>query len=315
MKNRSRKIVKLFFFSFLLTAFNAEAAVDPAISSKLSQADNAFGFKLFSQLNRENFAAGKKPQNIFFSPASVAWAFHMLLNGASGKTLEALNGTLALQGLDLASVNAADGELLGALENADPQVPLAIANSLWGKEGMQFLPAFLNSASQFFRAKLGPLKSVDPINAWVSEKTKGKITSILKPEDITPQSILFLINALYVKGTWEKPFEKSATTPQPFHFLDGTRGEKPLMQRSGSMAYYEDTQVQAVELRYGNRRFSLYVLLPKPSLSLKDFLQGLDSARFGEIVDKRARRTGSLKLPRFKIEYAADLAKSLEKLG
>src|SRR4030095_11521688 len=105
MKNRSLKIVKLFFFSLILIAFNAEAAVDPAAQSRLTQADNAFGFKLFSQLNKENFAPRGRPQNIFFSPASISCAFHMLLNGASGKTLQVLNETLALQGMDPATVN------------------------------------------------------------------------------------------------------------------------------------------------------------------------------------------------------------------
>ena len=61
------------------------------------------------------------------------------------------------------------------------------------------------------------------INRWVAQKTKDKIQDILSPGSVNSDTGLVLANAIYFKGVWGQPFEKAATSTQPFHLC----GEPP----------------------------------------------------------------------------------------
>lgn len=293
----------------------ARAAAAPAEAAQVADSVNRFGFSLFSRLAAENLAGPKPAENLFISPASIAWAFDMLLNGADGLTLEAMAKALETGGLSLAQLNAANLALRQSLESADPKVEIAIANGLFGKAGVSFLPAFLEPVRQYYAAKLAALESAETVNAWVNEKTRGKIPTILRPENITPQTILVLVNAIYFKGLWEKPFPKAATAPQPFYLLDGSAKPHPMMSRSARFRYYEDAALQAIRLPYGSGRLGMIVLLPAKGSGLKALLAGLDAGRWRGLVSGLKERPGKIVLPRFKAEYAAELSSILKGMG
>lgn len=293
----------------------ARAAAAPAEAAQVADSVNRFGFSLFSRLAAENLAGPKPAENLFISPASIAWAFDMLLNGADGLTLEAMAKALETGGLSLAQLNAANLALRQSLESADPKVEIAIANGLFGKAGVSFLPAFLEPVRQYYAAKLAALESAETVNAWVNEKTRGKIPTILRPENITPQTILVLVNAIYFKGLWEKPFPKAATAPQPFYLLDGSAKPHPMMSRSARFRYYEDAALQAIRLPYGSGRLGMIVLLPAKGSGLKALLAGLDAGRWRNLVSGLKERPGKIVLPRFKAEYAAELSPILKGMG
>lgn len=306
------------FLAIALSAWtlaNARAAAAPADTAPVADSVNRFGFSLFSRLAAENLAGSKPAENLFISPASIAWAFDMLLNGAEGPTLEAMTKTLEAGGLSLAQLNAANLALRQALESADPKVEIAIANGLFGKVGMSFLPAFLETVRQHYAARLAPLDGVETVNAWVNEKTRGKIPTILPPGSVTPQTILVLVNAIYFKGLWDKPFPKAATAPQPFHLLDGGVKPHPMMSRSTSFRYYEDAALQAIRLPYGSGRLGMIVVLPAKGSSLKALVAGLDAGRWRSLVAGLKNRPGKLVLPRFKAEYSAELSRTLKAMG
>src|SRR4028119_678869 len=100
-----------------------------SVDSKLVDANTKFGFKLFSEILKQD-----SKRNVFVSPTSVAIALSMTYNGASGETQEAMAKALELQGMSLQDVNQANDALKASLENADPAVQLSIANSLWRSE-------------------------------------------------------------------------------------------------------------------------------------------------------------------------------------
>ncbi|MFO1462848.1 MAG: serpin family protein [bacterium] len=287
----------------------------PLAPPQLAESVNEFGFQLLRTLQRAPAPAGSGPQNLFLSPPSVAWAFDMVLNGAGGATTAALAKTLQVPGWGLPELNAASLALRRSLEAADPKVTIKVANSLWGKTGLEFFPDFLAAARNFYSAELAPLTTVEPINAWVSAATQGKIPSILNPENITPQTILVLVNALYFKGLWQRPFDPSRTAPQAFHPQAGAERPVPMMSQSGSYAYFEDSQVQAIRLPYGGGRLALVVVLPAANSSLKAFLDALDAARWRALVSGLKNRPGQILLPRFKVEYGAELSEPLKAMG
>src|SRR5215217_6568651 len=99
----------------------------------LVAANSRFAFKLFAELAKSNIE-----QNVFISPTSVALALAMAYNGARGETARAIARALELGEVDQDAFNRANAALLESLGALDPQVVLAIANSLWAQQSASF---------------------------------------------------------------------------------------------------------------------------------------------------------------------------------
>jgi serine protease inhibitor len=282
--------------------------------TKIVAANTKFGFKLFSEIFKEDGA-----KNVFVSPSSVAFALAMTYNGASGSTQQEMAKALELQGLTLQQINSSNAALKTLLENPDPKVQLAIANSLWANKNASFNADFLQRNRDFYKAKITNLNFSDTqapstINDWVKQNTNGKINKIV--EQINPDQALFLVNAIYFKGSWTKEFDKQQTREYPFLLSSGQQKQHPMMSQKGDYKYLENQQFQAVSLPYGNDgKISLYVFLPKSNSNLKAFSQTLNSENWGKWMTQFSKREGSIRLPKFKIEYNITLNNTLKALG
>jgi serine protease inhibitor len=171
---------------------------------------------------------------------------------------------------------------------------------------------------QFYGAKVTELNFANPnattiINGWVKENTRGKIDKIIN--QIKPDDVLYLINAIYFKGNWTKPFDKGQTTNGPFYLSNGNPKQHPMMSQSGKYRYYENDALQAVSLPYGKGRLSFYVFLPKKNTSLDAFQQELSANNWQQWMNQFRMRQGSIQLPRFKSEYDIQLNSALKALG
>lgn len=283
------------------------------VEERLVSANTRFAFKLFSEVAKQD--SGK---NVFISPASVGLALAMTYNGAVGDTKKAMERALEIQGLNHADLNSGYAQLKPALENPDPKVALAIANSLWAKRGTTFNPAFIQRNKQFYGAEVTELDFGDPgalrtINAWVADKTKGKISKIV--DRINGQSILFLINAIYFKGTWTAEFDKAKTKEEDFTTAAGRVKRQPMMHQSGRYRYHEGKDFQAVSLPYGGGRVSMYIILPAKGISLAEFQKNLTAPNWDAWLKEFSEIKGDIALPRFKVEYEIGLNDSLKALG
>jgi serpin B len=284
-----------------------------AVDSKVVAANTKFGFKLYKEILKQD-----SNKNIFVSPTSVAIALSMTYNGASGETQQAMAKALELQGITLPTVNQANNALKASLENADPEVQLSIANSLWAKQGVTFKPDFMERNRQFYGAKVTELdfanaEATRTINNWVKENTRGKIDQVV--DQLKPDDVLFLINAIYFKGNWTKKFDQNQTAERPFYLSNGTQKQHPMMSQSGKYRYYENETFQAVSLPYGKGRLSLYVFLPRENNSLDAFQQQLAVENWQQWMNQFRMRNGSIQLPRFKFDYDIQLNNALKVLG
>ena len=283
------------------------------VDSKVVAANTKFGFKLYKEILKQD-----SNKNVFVSPTSVAIALSMTYNGASGETQQAMAKALELQGITLATVNQANNALKASLETADPEVQLSIANSLWAKQGVTFKPDFMERNRQFYGAKVTELdfanaEATRTINNWVKENTRGKIDQVV--DQLKPDDVLFLINAIYFKGNWTKKFDQNQTAERPFYLSNGTQKQHPMMSQSGKYRYYENETFQAVSLPYGKGRLSLYVFLPRENNSLDAFQQQLAVENWQQWMNQFRMRNGSIQLPRFKFDYDIQLNNALKVLG
>jgi len=283
------------------------------LNGRLIAATNQFGFDLFNQLQLKD-----QGKNIFCSPLSVALALAMTYNGAAGDTKEAMQRTLNIREMDHNELNQSSAALINALKSSDSKVELTIANSLWARQEVKFNQAFLDRNRQFFGAEIASLNFADPnakttINDWVSRNTKGKIPTII--DKINPQDVMFLINAIYFKGLWEKKFEKTLTKDEPFYLPSGAQKQVPMMSQSGSYLYYQGDKVQVLRLFYGSKSTGIDLVLPEKGSSINELLKGLSHNRYEQWTGGLRRTPGDIKIPRFKLDYESSLNDPLATLG
>jgi serpin B len=285
---------------------------------KLVAANTRFGFKLFSEIRKRD-----ANENIFISPASLALALAMTYNGAGGQTGQAIAKTLELQQLSLQQVNLGNAALKASLANLDAKVHLAIANSLWGRQGEPFKPEFIKRTQDFYGAQVrnvdfGAPNAPDIINRWVKQSTNSKIDKILEKNDIDASTIAVLINAIYFHADWMVPFAKEKTQARPFTLSDGSQKQHPMMfQKVDYASYYKNEMFQAIGLPYGEGRLSMYIFLPHQGVSLKTFYENLNAQNWEKWMSEfQTQEKGViLGLPRFHVEYEIDLKESLKALG
>lgn len=283
------------------------------VDDRLHAATSRFAFKLYNQLLKER---GNK--NTFVSPASVMLSLAMTYNGAEGTTRQAMAQALEIEGMSLDDVNRAFADLKSALAPTDPKIQIKIANSLWARNGFALKPAFIKRNKDYYEAEIASLNFAAPtasqtINSWVNKNTDGKIEKIV--DQISPDTVLFLINALYFKGQWQFEFKKENTKPDDFKLPGGEQKKLPMMSQSGTYQYYKGKDFQAVALPYGKGSVSMYVFLPDEQTSLDQFERNLTPENWDMWMKNFIFTPGDLMLPRFKVEWESNLNDVLKALG
>ena len=284
-----------------------------AAEQKLIGAGNAFAFDLLREINTT-----QRSENVFISPLSASMALGMTMNGANGTTFDAMRSALRLGTASREDINAGYNSLITLLRGLDKATDFRIANSIWYEKTFPFHASFITESQNFFDAKVAALDFGDPaavntINSWVNEATNKKIPTII--DTIDDDMVMFLINAIYFKGTWRSQFDKSKTTDAPFFALDGSSAAVPLMTQTSSLAAATGNNYTAVDLPYGNSAFSMTVVLPNKGTDINAFAEAMTLEKWQALDATFNVRETTLFLPRFKLEWKRKLNPDLEKLG
>jgi serine protease inhibitor len=304
---------KWMLLSAFILIFGASLfAVNSAVT-KVALANAKFGLNLYSQLHQRS-----ESKNIFFSPSSVSWCLSMIFNGAGGETKREMAQALQVGNISLQELNSAYGEWRNTFVSPDPKVEIDIANSIWSRRGLGFKPEFMQTNKNFYAAEVSELDFNDPrslstINSWVKNKTRSKIEKII--DQISADSVLFLINAIYFKGKWTTEFDPAKTKEENFFTSPGKKEPVKMMRRRGDFQYQEQPDFQSVSLPYGNGRLSMLVFLPSKDSTLKQFHESLTDTNWGRWMTQYKKSEGSVALPRFRIEYESSLNDALKALG
>jgi serine protease inhibitor len=293
--------------------------IDPDLVASLSAGDarvvaeavNGFGFDLLDEVTDGT-------GNAVTSPLSVAVLLAMVLAGAGGDTAEAMTRVLHLD--DPRDVRL--GALLGQLGGID-DVTLSVANALWAQPGTPFEDDYLAFVRDTFgatvdNADLGSQDTADEIDAWVTDRTGGLIDGIAEDLGLPSGAVLVLVNAVYFLGEWSTRFDPSDTVEAPFTLPDGEQVRVPMMRIDDSeFGYVERPGYRMLRLPYGDdRRFAMEVLLPDSHSNLARLLDRLDADEWREATGALFERTVTeLALPRFELEWQAELNGPLTALG
>lgn len=312
MKQFSKAPQTVPFFGAILAVFLGTSTL-PAIAVEASPAplvegNSAFAWSLYGELASEE-------GNLFFSPYSVSSALGMTYCGARGATAnemkEALHFPLAPEQLPPA-FKTLNGALLANARKDKQTLNIANGLCLTGGNVSKEFKALLKAD---FDAEIFP-GDLNTINAWVKRRTEGKIPKIL--ESLDPRSVCVLLNAIYFKGIWEKPFEKGRTHDAPFNISANHQVTVPFMARRGGFQILEKPDFQMVAIPYSGKHLSMVILLPKEAEGLakleKQVAQGAGQPWLAELDAAPAQET-ELSLPKYKLETDYDLVPPCKSLG
>ena len=282
---------------------------------KLSSGNNAFAFALAKELAKE-----KPGENIFISSYSISTALQMVRAGAAGETKAEMDRVLGVGGASGNELAQAYKELDAAIRAGASNAVLNVANAIWFAPNVELKPDFSSLNKQYYGAKLSALDFTDPrssgvVNRWVDDATHGKIKQMIEGP-MSGMTGAFLCNAIYFKGTWDKQFNPRETQDRQFHLAYGQQKAIPMMRQKRDFEYNETDTFQAVRLAYAGSRLGMYVFLPATNSTPQKLVEDFSAAGWEKgVVAKFAKREGTLQMPRFKMEYKAELKQPLMALG
>lgn len=318
---KSSFTISLTCFVMLLSACQKEMVeiapnVRPLTSqeAKTVESSNDFAFLSFANLSEEEGA-----ENVFISPLSISMALTMTYNGAGSTTKEAMRETLGFELATDEEINSSFKSLNDLLKGIDKKVTFTSANSLWHSNEYKLQAPFVEINRNYFDATVQGLdfsspNTKDQINNWVKDKTNGKIEKII--DEIRREHVLFLINAIYFKGTWTYPFDKNLTKPEPFRLEDGSTVTHDFMtMKGGKYLHYQDGSKELIDLPYGNQQYSMTIVVPGEQQTVDDIVHEINGENLKTWLSAADTTGLELHMPKFKLEYDKALNDMLIQLG
>jgi serine protease inhibitor len=279
--------------------------VSPMTQTRVVQAQNDLGFSLLHAVS------GK---DAFISPFSIAQALGVVYLGARGATAKAFVKSSVVPPVDASEFACASENLRAGLPKTDADLALELANALWIRQGLSLKAAFVEKASVAFGADVSSLDfgsrdALHTINAWVNQRTKGHIPTILNSLD---GAEAIVTNAVYFKALWEEAFTPGLTAPDKFMGATATTSV-PFMNQTSTYSYYAGTGFELVRLGYRGDRFAMYVVLPKQGAGLA--MESTLGDAFATALAHATPRRVNLHLPKLHLAYQTDLVSPLTDLG
>ncbi|KFR12515.1 hypothetical protein N306_04595, partial [Opisthocomus hoazin] len=280
----------------------------------LSNAD--FAFRFYKQVREE---AGNK--NIFFSPLSISTAFSMLSLGARANTLSQLHKGLAFNLTEMEEQEIHEGfqRVLQLLNDPHREVQLNMGNALFIDNRLKLLQTFLDDVTNFYHSEAissnfqNSPEATKEINKYIETKTHGKIVDLLQSLD--SDTAVVLINYVFFKGYWEKPFNNLSTRDDDF-LLDAKNSVKvKMMHQEKAFNIHRDEKMSCwvVEIPYKGNAISLFVLPDEGTM--KQVEDALLRETVSNWMQSFQKRKIYLDLPKFSISSSYDVKSLFEKMG
>ena len=262
----------------------------------------SFQTTLFNRINKE-----KEGENLIISPLSIFQALSLAANGANGKTLSEMLDTLENESLE--ELNKINLEIISIINQ---YTTIDIANAVMSK----FTPLEnYTKILEKYLAPIEPLIDVEQVNNWCSNKTHGKINKIL--EELDPNAVMVILNAVYFKGEWSLKFSEYSTRKLPFYNLGTEEINVDTMDQIEHFSYYEDKNVQAIQLPFIKDYMSAIIILPSKGININKYIDTLyiQNNEYNKIIEGLKYSKVHIQLPKFELEFEENLNQILIDLG
>ena len=288
---------------------NPEPIQLTAEQKEFANDNNQFTLNFLKTVNEVD-QSGK---SFIYSPLSITYVLGMVNDAATGKTEEELEQTLGFHKRGIQAVNEYCKKLIEGLPKVDKNVTLDIANAIFVNQNYTLKQQFQQDMQHYYDAKAETIdfsspQTLEHINGWCNDKTKGMIPKIL--DKVYPYTVSYLLNAIYFKADWASKFDPKNTKEETFTTEKGST-TLPIMHQNVLISYLKTNTYSAVILPYGSGLWNMTVLLPEEGRTTDDIIK--EGAPSSVMNNRGWCETGGntfkdhevdLKLPRF--ETASD---------
>ncbi|KAJ8009398.1 hypothetical protein DPEC_G00088470 [Dallia pectoralis] len=274
-----------------------------------------FAFALYKSLNKAN----TENKNVFFSPLGISTSLAMLSLGAKGDTHSQLFSALGFSALTPEKVNEAFEHLNHILGHAGDAMQLDMGNAVALREGFKPVQKFLEDAKHFYASEGFTVNYTDPalaaakINKFIAEKTGDMIKDLVK--DLDPDTAMVLINYVFFRGKWDKPFKVEDTQKADFHVDESTTVQVDMMRRTGRYELYRDQAnfTTVVRLPYKGNASMLVILPDVDKMAHVEASINKDYLKY--VHDKLFWSNRNIYMPKFSASTTYSLGDHLKELG
>ena len=282
-----------------------------------AEANNRFGLQLYRSIQSE---LGPE-ENVFFSPLSIYTALGMTYLGTRGNTAKQMEVTMKLGPLGKEVHHAFKDLNSDMFGDSHPFHQLKLANRLYGQKGFNFIPDYLAATQDLYGAKLEAVDFVQEnevtrkaINAWVEEQTAGKIRDLLG--ELSADSKLILVNAIYFKGKWIEQFETNATRELPFNTSSGVITVPMMFQQERFDYYYDESlKCKVLVMGYKGGKVNMMIALPDDTDGLGKLESNLSQEVLQSWNTNMRRPKVRVTVPKFKFTKSFSLEDRLKEIG
>ncbi|XP_022078081.2 glia-derived nexin [Acanthochromis polyacanthus] len=278
------------------------------------------GIQVFQQVVRN-----KPLENVVLSPHGVASILGMLLPGAHGETRKQILNALRYKKNGPYRMLKKLHKTLTAKSNQDV---VLIANAMFSQLGFPMEETFVETNKANFQCDRrsldfsNPNAAADEINAWVNNKTKGHIPSLITADMLDPaMTRLVAVNSIFFKGLWKSRFQPENTKMRPFNGGDGNVYKVPMMSQLsvfniGMATTPQDLKYRVIELPYHGNTISMLIVLPSDEdTPLSRVIPHISTATVQSWTKLMHMRKIRLLIPKFTADMEVDLEAPLSALG
>ncbi|CAG2179380.1 unnamed protein product, partial [Oppiella nova] len=279
------------------------------------QSSNALALTLLTHI----FRTDHTNSNIVISPLSISTILTILYHGSKQNSRQELAKYLKYEQLD-------DNKVMNAWKHIFKntiQTNVLIAHGLFVSQGFLMTDLFRDRITKSYAANIdsvdfGAKETIDTINAYIANKTKGKVRNFL--EAVDPKSLLLLVNAVHFKGQWLRPFEQKETKLEVFNNF-GTKPVKvPTMKmEKQKYDYYIDNKhnYELLGIPYAEKTLDFFIILPKNGNkeSLNKLLNWLTIEKLDKQIKNATEQECDILLPKFNTDSSYKLKSKLKELG
>jgi len=294
-----------------------DSMATPEGVQKLVEGNNRFALDLYAKFSETETG------NVFFSPWSISSALGMTYEGAREETAEEMLAVMHLPANEIER-RSAFAALFNKINEKDKGYALYTANAVWAQNSYPFLESFKETVKKYYLSEVNNVDFVNEteatrqrINQWVELYTNNKIKDLIPENVLTPLTRMVLTNAVYFKGTWLTQFDPAYTREADFRISAEKTVKAQMMSLTdgAEFRFYEDSELQALELPYSGEEVSMLLLLPKENYSIDSLGESISAQKLGEISNSLREQEVKVYVPKFRFETKYFMGKQLAEMG
>ena len=130
-------------------------------------------------------------------------------------------------------------------------------------------------------------------------------------DEIPPEAVMYLINALTFEAEWEEKYDSTQIWKDaPFTTSLGNE-QKVDMLRSEEGWYLSDKNATGFLKYYKDKNYAFVALLPREGLSVEDYVRGLSGYELQNMLANKQQTMVRAYLPQFSYEYDMEMSEFL----